>query len=143
MALTDHNFTNTTWDRTDRPSNVSYLTSVRLAEINSGVGRNGWGLIGIPMSNKQSISDHLNTFWANFNNVSGDTLEDKIFKASEMGGISHINHPGRYTGGDNTANKGADGEFASSDNSIVAYYTAMKVRRSGFYSWKTRQKSTS
>ncbi len=123
FALTDHNFTNTTWDRTDRPSNIIYLTSERLAEINAGLNRDGWGMIGIPMTNEQSVSDHLNTFWANFNNTSGDTLESKIAQAESLGGISHINHPGRYTGGVSTANDGAEGEFASSIPSTVTYYT--------------------
>jgi hypothetical protein len=123
MALTDHNFTNTTWDRTDRPTNIIYLTSARMAEINAGTDRGGRGMIGIPFTNEQSVSDHLNTFWADFNNVSGDTLERKIAKAETLGGISHINHPGRYTGGSNTANDGADGELASSLSATIAKYT--------------------
>jgi len=122
MALTDHNFTNTTWDRTDGTPGVTYLTSERLAEINAGTDRAGRGMIGIPYTNEQSVSDHLNTFWANFNNVSGDTLESKISKCQDLGGISHVNHPGRYTGGSNTANDGADGELASSIPATVMEY---------------------
>jgi hypothetical protein len=123
MTLTDHNFTNTTWDRTDRPANIFYLTSGRMTEINAGIDRGGRGMIGIPFTNEQSISDHLNTFWADFNNVSGDTLERKIATAETLGGISHINHPGRYTGGSNTANDGVDGELASSLSATIAKYT--------------------
>lgn len=98
LAITDHNFVNTTWDRTDRPG-VEYLTTERLKEINEGVGRDGRGMIGISYADEQSRSDHLNTFWTDFNNASGATLESNIAKADELGGISHINHPGRYTGG--------------------------------------------
>lgn len=120
MALTDHNVTNTTWDRTD--TDKTYLTSERLAEMNAGIDRGGRGLIGIPYSNEQSISDHLNTFWADFNNESGATLESKIAQCESLGGISHISHPGRYTGGRNTANNGTVGEAASSQPATVAKY---------------------
>ena len=123
LAFTDHDFTSTTWDRTDRPDDIEYLTSGRLAEIKAGAGRNSRGMIGIPYSNEQSISDHLNTFWANYTNVSGATLESKIAQAESLGGISHINHPGKYTGGVSTADGGADGAAASSDPDTVAYYT--------------------
>jgi len=123
LALTEHDLTSTTWDRTDRPNDIEYLTSGRLAEIKAGADRNSRGMIGIPYSTEQSVSDHLNTFWANYTNVSGATLESKIAKAESLGGISHINHPGKYTGGVSTADGGADGAAASSDPDTVAYYT--------------------
>jgi|LSQX01.2.fsa_nt_gb hypothetical protein len=120
MAITDHNFTNTTWDRTD--ANSVYLTSERLAQINSGSDREGRGLIGIPFSTEQSLVAHLNTFWADFVNESGATLEKNIAKCEALGGISHINHPGRSTGGKSTENNGADGAAASGKPSKVKYY---------------------
>ena len=119
LAMTDHNFTSTTWDRTDREERT-YLTSKRLKDINSGKGRMGRGMIGIPDSNEQSIPDHLNTFWAPFNNEAGAILEESVAKCEQLGGISHINHPGRYTGGQNT--KGEIGEAASKDLKTVAKY---------------------
>jgi|GEM_PF-919142 len=119
LALTDHNFTSTVWDRTDREKKV-YLTSKRLEQINKGKGRMGRGMIGIPYSNEQSISEHLNTFWAPFNNEDGVTLEENIAECEQLGGISHINHPGRYTGGKNT--EGEIGEVASKDLKTVAKY---------------------
>jgi len=122
QALTDHNFVNTTWDRTDRPAENVYLTPERLEEMNAGSDRDGRGLIGIPNSDEQSISDHLNTFWAPFNNEPGATLESNIAQCEALGGISHINHPGRYTGGKNTADNGAVGAAASSDPATVAEY---------------------
>lgn len=123
MALTDHSFTNTTWDRKD--TKATYLTTERLAEINSGSDRDGRGMIGIPYSNEQSISDHLNTFWANFNNTAGSTLESKIAQCELLGGISHINHPGRSTGGSNTDNNGAVGEAASNNTYNIAKYVKL------------------
>lgn len=120
LALTDHNFLSTTWDRTDRPANRPYLTTQRVAEMNAGVGRDGRGMISIPLSNEQSRHDHLNTFWAPFNNTSGDPLAKSITTAETLGGISHINHPGRYTGGSNTS--GTRGEEASNNPVQIAKY---------------------
>lgn len=119
LALTDHNFTNTAWDRTDRPEEKEYLTSERLAQINAGIDRNGRGMVDITYSNEQSRSDHVNTFFANFNNKPGATLEENIAMAEKLGGISHINHPGRYTGGRNSLE---EGEKVSKDPEVVAKY---------------------
>lgn len=121
LAMTDHNFTSTTWDRTDRQGRV-YLTSKRLQEITTGSDRDGKGMTGIPTSNEQSRPDHLNTFWATFNNETGSTLESNIAKCQELGGISHINHPGRYTGGMDTGENGSLGEKASNDPKNVTKY---------------------
>ncbi len=92
-AITDHDITNTTWDRNDRNTD-KYLTTERLNEIKDGTDRNGRGMIGIPLTTEQSVFDHVNTFWANFVNGSDATIESKIAKCEELGGISHINHPG-------------------------------------------------
>lgn len=93
LAITDHDFTNTVWNRTDRILD-HYLTDERLFEINTGVGRNGRGMIRIPFTNEQSVPEHLNTYWADFNNEVGATIESNIAKCEELGGISYINHPG-------------------------------------------------
>lgn len=115
LALTDHNVTNTTWNRKDDPTGKGrvYLTDERYNEIKNGTDRDGRGMVAIQNSDEQSQSDHLNTFFAPFNNTSGATLESNIAKCEEVGGISHINHPGRYTGGKNTS--GTAGEDASND----------------------------
>ncbi|NDL66987.1 hypothetical protein [Anaerotalea alkaliphila] len=121
LAVTDHNFTNTTWDRTDRPENRPYLTTGRLAEITAGVDRDGRGMVAIPYSNEQSRHDHLNTFWADFNNAPGDTLEQSVATAEALGGLSHINHPGRYTGARSASFE--QGEIISKNPAVVAKYT--------------------
>lgn len=118
LAMTDHNFLSTTWDRTDRTT--TYLTTARLAEITAGTDRNNRGMTALLESDEQSLSDHVNTFFAPFNNVSGATLESSIAKAQELGGISHMNHPGRYTGGSNTS--GTVGEEASNNPTTVKKY---------------------
>ena len=131
FALTDHNFTNTTWDRTDRPESnargkLEYLTTDRLEEMKAGVGRDGQGMLPISYANEQSRSDHLLTFWADFNNASGATLEGNIAQAEELGGVSIIPHPGRYTGG--AGQTGAQGLIASSKPETVQKYVDLFTR---------------
>lgn len=120
LAITDHNFMNTAWDRTDRPADKVYLTSERLAEISSGADRNGKGMVAVTDSDEQSQSDHLNTFWASFNNQPGATLESKIATADELGGISHINHLGRYTGASHATLE--EGQKISTNPAVVGKY---------------------
>lgn len=89
-AMTDHNFTNTTWDRTDTAKAQAnpeyYLTTERMVEMNTGADRNGLpGMIGTGDSNEQSIKDHLNTFWTpGYLNPAGSTLESKIATVDAM-----------------------------------------------------------
>ena len=130
LALTDHNVTNTTWNRKDDPTGKGriYLTDERLEEITNGIGRDGRGMVAIMNSDEQSQSDHLNTFFTPFNNESGATLESNIAKTQELGGICHINHPGRYTGGKNTS--GTVGEEASNDPITVQKYVDLFTKYS-------------
>lgn len=125
FVLSDHNFTSTTYDRQDRNLDW-YLTPERGAEIASGVGRDGRGMINIPYSNEQSVKDHLNTFWADFNNESNATLESKIAMAQELGGISHISHPGRYTGARRMSFE--EGAIVSSDPQVVGKYVDLFMK---------------
>ena len=85
-------------------------------------------MVAIMNSDEQSVSDHLNTFFTPFNNQSGSTLESNIAKTQELGGICHINHPGRYTGGSNTS--GTAGEEASSKPATVQKYVDLFTRYS-------------
>ncbi len=130
LALTDHNVTNTTWNRKDDPTGKgrTYLTDERLEEITNGIGRDGRGMVAIINSDEQSQSDHLNTFFTPFNNESGATLESNIAKTQELGGICHINHPGRYTGGKNTS--GTVGEEASNNPITVQKYVDLFTKYS-------------
>ncbi len=130
LALTDHNVTNTTWNRKDDPTGKgrTYLTDERLEEITNGIGRDGRGMVAIINSDEQSQSDHLNTFFTPFNNESGATLESNIAKTQELGGICHINHPGRYTGGKNTS--GTVGEQASNNPITVQKYVDLFIKYS-------------
>ena len=120
LALTDHNFVSTTWDRADRPKSKKYLTPERLLEISKGTDRNYRGMTAIPFANEQSRSEHINTFWADFNNQPGASLEENIRSCEELSGLSHFNHPGRYTGG--SRQYGEKGAAASSKPETVAKY---------------------
>ncbi|MBB1511860.1 hypothetical protein H5399_04485 [Tessaracoccus sp. MC1627] len=132
-SMTDHNFVNTTWDRTDTAKAIAnpeyYLTTERMIEMNTGADRGGLpGMIGTGHSDEQSVKDHLNTFWTDWNNGSDATLESKIayvdgLTAAEgaLEPIMHINHPGRYYGGSNTATGGA----AATDPVKVARYVGL------------------
>lgn len=128
LALTDHNVCNTSWNRKDDPTGNgrTYLTDERYEEITNGTDRDGRGMVAIPNSDEQSRSDHLNTFFTPYNNESGATLEDNIRITEELGGISHINHPGRYTGGKNTS--GTAGEDASNDPENVQKYVDLFMK---------------
>ena len=86
------------------------IDAARVAEIATGVGRYGRGMIGVPDSNEHSRTEHINGFFAPLlienatvlngrgANAPGRMLET-VRLIEEAGGISHINHSGRFTGG--------------------------------------------
>jgi len=92
LSITDHDVINRDWITGKDP-----LTEDRYDEISAGAGRSGRGMLRIPFTNEQSMGDHVLTFMADFNNAPFSTLRSNIQKAQELGGLSHINHPGRYT----------------------------------------------
>lgn len=115
LAMTDHNYLTRSWDQVDKGA----VTPEREAEILAGVGREGRGMLDIHDTDEQSMTDHINSFFADFNNNAGATMAGTIASVQELGGITHINHPGRYTGG---KVGGADGAAASSDPDTVQKY---------------------
>ena len=133
-SMTDHNVVNTTWDRTDTAKAIAnpeyYLTTERMVEMNTGADRGGFpGMIGTGASDEQSRADHLNTFWAPWNNAPGATLESTVdfvdamtpATDADLEPIMHINHPGRYYGGRDTATGGD----AATDPVKVARYVGL------------------
>ena len=129
VALTDHDFVNTTWDRTDRPVRT-YLTTARLNEMIAGVGRGNVGMQPIPFSIEQTVTENINTYFVDFRNEFGSTIEENIAAAEKGGGISQINHPGRYTGGSAGGSYGAE---RSSDWYFVSKYTKLYLKYSSCY----------
>ena len=97
LSMTDHNYLTINWDRA-----TAGLSPQRKAEIEAGVDRGGRGMIDVDNANEQSATDHINSFFATFNNASGATMASTIATVETLGGITHINHPGRYTGGANS-----------------------------------------
>ncbi|MDO5018411.1 MAG: cell wall-binding repeat-containing protein [Lagierella massiliensis] len=121
VAMSDHNFVSTTIDRTD--TTKQYVTPERRAEMEKGVDREGRGILFTKNSIEQSRHDHVNTFWADYNNPKeGYSMEESIKKAQELGGISHINHPGRYTGGVYNLDDGSYGEMVSGTPETISKY---------------------
>lgn len=115
LSMTDHSYTTPSWDQTA----LGAVDQARYAEILAGVGRDGRGMLDINYANEQSVVDHINSFWADFNNAAGATMAGTIGNVQNLGGITHINHPGRYTGG---KAGGATGIAASNDPSTVQKY---------------------
>ena len=121
VAATDHNYNTNKWSEVENGA----MASDREEEIMRGEGRDHKPIFPIPYSTEQSLEDHVNTFFANFVNEEGMTLEDNIKKAEEIGGISHINHPGRYTGGQEG---GEEGENASNNADNIQKYVDLFMK---------------
>lgn len=101
LAMTDHNYTTRGWENADKGA----LSLERKQEIEAGVGRDGRGMLDFSYSNEQSRTDHINSFLVDFNNqtfpsemTSTERMADTLAKVEALGGFSHINHMGRYTG---------------------------------------------
>ena len=117
LAITDHDVLTNRWDEAPRTpvrheDRLSYLTAAQKQAIYAGTFEGPFpypftearrqqqnGMISLPATNEQSHGEHLNTFWAPFNNASGDTIQCSLAATTELGGIAIVNHPGRYTGG--------------------------------------------
>lgn len=94
LAMTDHNYTTKGWENAGEGA----MSPERKAEIEAGVGRDGRGMLDFSYSNEQSRIDHINSFLVDWNNTSPATMANTLKEIEEKGGISHINHMGRYTG---------------------------------------------
>ena len=119
LAMTDHDYTTENWDKVARGP----INPERKTEIEAGVARGGKGMIELEFTNEQSVVDHINSFFADFNNRSGATMASTIASVEALGGITHLNHAGRYTGavtGGNT--EGLTGINASSAPSVIQKY---------------------
>ena len=82
LSMTDHNYLALGWDK----ASTGRLSTERKAEIEAGIGRKGRGMIDIGSSNEHSHSDHINSFFADFNNTSGANA-GAIQSVEELGGI--------------------------------------------------------
>jgi len=128
------------WPNAITPDWVSItngLTQTRYDEIAAGEGRGGRGMLMIPYTGEQSQHDHINTYFANYNNPTGTvyTTPAEIYAAmretlqavQNLGGLARINHPSRYTGGAATSGPsggtgGATGANISNNPDTVNKY---------------------
>lgn len=118
LALTDHGIVSRGWTQVNtrnyfkivsavkegRKQVVTPLTEERYNEIISGVGRNGRGMVEVPLGNEQNPTSfnnaHVNSWFADYGDgVLGGTsnYEEVIKNVESAGGLSVINHPGEYT----------------------------------------------
>ncbi|WP_459129785.1 PHP domain-containing protein [Guggenheimella bovis] len=93
LAMTDHNYVTRGWENAGEGA----MTMERKQEILKGVGRDGKPMIDVTFGDEQSKVDHINTFWTDWNNSDDASMSDTLRHAENLGGISHINHLGRYT----------------------------------------------
>lgn len=121
LAMTDHNYTTRGWENADK----GVMSVERKAEIEAGVGRDGRGMLDFSYSNEQSRTDHINSFLVDFNNdvsaweadwSSTQKMAHTLAQVEALGGFSHINHMGRYTGFRN-------GESVSHDPANIEKYS--------------------
>ena len=115
LAITDHNRVTSCWVRARNGITLERFNAIALGE-----GRDGRGMLSIPYTNEQSRSRHdFNSFFADYNNPIFSTLRGSLRRTERRGGISFLNHPGRYTGG---LAGGVEGENASNDIQIIRKY---------------------
>lgn len=119
LALTDHGITSKGWTTVSSRNyfkialsiadgklrRVTPLTEQRYNEITTGVGRNGRGMIEVPLGIEQNPTSlnnaHVNSWFTEYGDglVGGTSnYEEVIRNVDETGGLSVINHPGEYTG---------------------------------------------
>lgn len=119
LALTDHGIVSRGWTQVNtrnyfkiisavkegRKQVVTPLTEERYNEIINGVGRDGRGMVEVPLGNEQNPTSlnnaHVNSWFADYGDgvVGGTSNYEEVVKNVEAaGGLSVINHPGEYTG---------------------------------------------
>lgn len=115
LALTDHGVVSHGWDVTPQTvplisfkaifTKPKPLTAQRSAEIALGTDRGGRGMTEVPLGIEQNAASmtlaHVNTFFADYGQGKWgkeNDFEGPIAAVDALGGISHINHPGDWTG---------------------------------------------
>lgn len=118
LALTDHGIVSQGWRKVNTKNYfkiamsiadfktrvVTPLTQERYDEITTGVGRDGRGMIEIPMGIEQNPtslnSAHVNSWFCDYGDglVGGTSNYAEVIENVQLaGGLSVINHPGEYT----------------------------------------------
>ena len=117
LALTDHGIVSRGWKEVStrnyykimgifegKTQTVTPLTEERYNEIITGVGRDGRGMLEIPLGIEQNPTSlnnaHVNSWFAEYGDgiVGGTSNYEEVVKnVDSAGGLSVINHPGEYT----------------------------------------------
>ena len=118
VAITDHNYLTKSWDQVD----TGAISKERAVEMASGKDRNGLGMIGMTNSIEQSRAEHINSFFAEYNNPPNAKISNTLAAVEAFGGITFLDHVGRYTGGLVGGSVGAD---ASNDPLMIQKYVDM------------------
>ena len=127
LAITDHGVVNQGWDKV--PEMIDFigynqyirkiepLDAKRYAEITAGVGRDGRGMLDVPMGIEMNAlvvrKNHVNGFFCGYGQSILGTEEDyeSVVAGTEAaGGISFINHPGDFYGAAGDIKKAQDPE---------------------------------
>ncbi|HZK39589.1 MAG TPA: hypothetical protein VFD23_05505 [Clostridia bacterium] len=108
------------------------LTDARFTEITNGVGRDGRGLLRVPLGiehNAAALNNtHVNSFFCDFGDgyIGGTSYYDHILKGvQDAGGISVINHPGEYTGARKASTEEAYDTSDPHYNYIIKKFTTL------------------
>lgn len=121
LSLTDHGMINKGWEYKSQMvpvvevqaifKTVNHLTTQRKQEIESGVGRDGRGMLdfmGIELNGVVIAKNHVNGYFANYGQgIWGkeNDFETVIKGMDAAGGITHFNHLGDWTGGKSDVEK--------------------------------------
>jgi len=104
VAMTDHNIVNESWtaglgrlDVARYNAMVDGTAPKRNLDGTMAPAPRGRGLLRLSHTNEQSRTEHFNSFWANWNNVSGGSLASSLLAVENVGGVSFLNHIGRYS----------------------------------------------
>ena len=103
------------------------LTQNRYDEISRGDGRDGRGMQMIPLTAEQSARDHVNSYFANYDEPGWRSLADTLNNIQQAGGLSILNHPGRHSGA-NSAGHGVAGANISNDPTQINKYVNLFMR---------------
>jgi len=104
VAITDHNITNNSWT-----TGLGRLTAERYDAMVAGTAPKikldgtlettprGKGILRLSHTNEQSRGEHINSFFVDWNNPTSSNIANNILGVGTRGGVSFINHIGRYT----------------------------------------------
>ena len=97
VAMTDHNIVNYSWT-----TGLGRLDEERYNMMVSGTAPKikldgtfetiprGRGILRLNHTNEQSRTDHINSFWADWNNASGATMQTTLQSIQDANGIANV-----------------------------------------------------